>query len=246
MCVLAHSQAHTRSRVCICAYAQAFDEEEKPSKKAAPKLLRAVRAFACLRVSRAHTHMHTSRRGAPPMPPPPRCEPRVRLCTSWWACAYRARAHTVTLMHTRDRTQGEEDGVQEPQRAAGGFPTVRHTHPSCVHPCMHACNHTHRNTDTRVHTHLYWRSCSSGTLPPPPRAPARCSLPSAAVAAGQPTLRRAPLCAGFRSDRRRPPAYASSRLRNSACRHRKSAPRQPGGRKGREQAVDRATGPCAR
>ena len=37
MCVLAHSQAHTRSRVCICAYAQAFDEEEEPRKKAAPE-----------------------------------------------------------------------------------------------------------------------------------------------------------------------------------------------------------------
>ena len=61
----------------------------------------------------------------------------------------RARAHIVTLMHTRDRTQGEASNVggewnvtEEP--TTGPTYTVRtHTHfHACTHACMHAITHT--------------------------------------------------------------------------------------------------------
>ena len=60
-----------------------------------------------------------------------------------------ARAHIVTLMHTRDRTQGEASNVsgewnvtEEP--TTGQPYTVRtHTHfHACTHACMHAITHT--------------------------------------------------------------------------------------------------------
>jgi hypothetical protein len=79
------------------------------------------------------------------MPPPPRCKPRV--CAG--VCISRARTHVVTLMHTRDRTQGEaskfggEWNVTE-EPTTGQPNTVRtHTH---FHACTHACMHAIANT----------------------------------------------------------------------------------------------------
>ena len=78
------------------------------------------------------------------MPPPPRCKPRVcaGVCIS--------RAHIVTLMHTRDRTQGEASNVGgewnvTEEHTTGQAYTVRtHAHTFML-AHMHACmqSHTH-------------------------------------------------------------------------------------------------------